>query len=155
MSIRELSALKRLPALELSGPAGAVTLQPRESVVLLLVRDAALPRARKYIADLEACLRDLRVWDAQLILVTEKEEIESELLSAKTSSAMWKLLSVDDGRSALIIADRWGVVYFAQQTDTFADLPAPERIEEWVRFLATQCPECGVIDEPGHGEWEM
>jgi hypothetical protein len=28
-----------------------------------------------------------------------------------------------------------------------------EEIEEWMKFLATQCPECGVIDEPGHGEW--
>ena len=28
------------------------------------------------------------------------------------------------------------------------DLPDAAALEEWFRFLATACPECGVIDDP-------
>ncbi|MGQ0814860.1 MAG: hypothetical protein ACT4O1_10400 [Gemmatimonadota bacterium] len=45
------------------------------------------------------------------------------------------------------------MVYFAKETTTFTDLPSAIEVEEWLRYLATQCPECGVMDEPGRGEW--
>ena len=150
----DLSSLKRLPALELRGMTGVMRLDPRESLVLLLMRDAALPRAHKYIAQLEAHLSEFRAWDTRLIVITEKESIESGLETASTSPEKWHTLGIAAGKSALIIADRWGEVYFAQQTETFADMLSPEQVEEWVRYLATQCPECGVIDESGRGEWD-
>ena len=63
-------------------------------------------------------------------------------------------LNVPSDRSALIIADRWGVVYDSVLAESGAELPDEDEVVEWVRYLATQCPECGVPDEPGHGEWE-
>jgi len=62
-------------------------------------------------------------------------------------------LGVPADRAALVIADRWGVVYNAVEADTARDLPPVDEVIEWVRYLATQCPECGVPDEPGRGEW--
>jgi|SRR5688572_30659944 len=146
---------ERLPAVELSGPAGTIFLRAPElgSPVLLLVRDDALERARSYIGSLEARLADLRNWYGRPLLVTERAVAQSALATASASAETWAVLGVEAGKSALIIADRWGIVYFAQQTTTFADLPSVSEVEEWLRYLATQCPECGVIDEPG--DWAL
>jgi hypothetical protein len=55
-----------------------------------------------------------------------------------------------DGGEAhrLLVVDRYGQVYDARDAATVADLPSPAELEEWFKFLATACPECGVLDEP-------
>ena len=72
---------------------------------------------------------------------------------ADVDGAALRRMNVPRGRTALIIADRWGVVYHSVEAETAADLPEEDEVVEWVRYLATQCPECGVPDDPGHGEW--
>ncbi|HWV57033.1 MAG TPA: hypothetical protein VNZ57_06125 [Longimicrobiales bacterium] len=58
-----------------------------------------------------------------------------------------------DEEAAVIVADRWGEVYSVARASDPDDLPGTGAVDEWLRFIATQCPECGVIDEPGLGEW--
>jgi hypothetical protein len=48
----------------------------------------------------------------------------------------------------LLVVDRYRQVYAVHEADDPAGLPAPAEITEWFRFLATACPECGVIDDP-------
>ena len=48
----------------------------------------------------------------------------------------------------LLILDRYGQVYAVHDAATTDELPDAVALEEWFRFLATACPECGVIDEP-------
>ena len=48
----------------------------------------------------------------------------------------------------LLVLDRYGQVYAVHDADDAVDLPDADALEEWFRFLATACPECGVIDEP-------
>lgn len=43
---------------------------------------------------------------------------------------------------AVVVADRWGEVYFAAGGPTARELPAPAEIIEWVTFVAHECPEC-------------
>ena len=119
----------------------------------MLVRDADLERARSNITALEQSLLELRDWSGSALLVTERVLPETTLPAARADPDAWAALGIPEGESALIIADRWGEVYFGRHSGTFADWPPPARIEEWIRFLAMQCPECGVIDEPGYGEW--
>lgn len=64
----------------------------------------------------------------------------------------WRIPAAD---AAVIIADRWGEVYAAMTGSDPGELPGPDAVDEWLRFLSTQCPECGVIDEPGPGEWAI
>lgn len=52
------------------------------------------------------------------------------------------------GEDAILIADRWGEVYYGARGSAPDVLPDTTEIEEWLKFLATQCPECGVPDEP-------
>jgi hypothetical protein len=48
----------------------------------------------------------------------------------------------------LLIVDRYGQVYSVSNADAAADLPDADALTDWFRFLATACPECGVIDDP-------
>lgn len=53
----------------------------------------------------------------------------------------------------LLIVDRYGQVYAALDAADAPDLPDAAALEEWFRFLATACPECGVLDDPIGRSW--
>lgn len=55
-----------------------------------------------------------------------------------------------DGAAAhrLLVVDRYGQVYAVHDATDAADLPGLDELSEWFRFLATACPECGVLDDP-------
>ncbi|MDQ2674453.1 MAG: hypothetical protein M3Y40_07330 [Chloroflexota bacterium] len=55
-----------------------------------------------------------------------------------------------DGEPAhrLLVVDRYRQVYAVHDAADAADLPDAGALSEWFRFLATACPECGVLDEP-------
>jgi len=48
----------------------------------------------------------------------------------------------------LLIVDRYRQVYAVHEAAETVELPDADALEEWFRFLATACPECGVIDDP-------
>lgn len=54
---------------------------------------------------------------------------------------------------AAIVVDRYGQVYEVTTAVDWRALPSPHALEEWFRFLATACPECGVIDDPRPRNW--
>jgi hypothetical protein len=43
---------------------------------------------------------------------------------------------------AVLIADRWGEVFFAATVARAAHLPDPEELVAWLRYVQNQCPEC-------------
>ena len=55
-----------------------------------------------------------------------------------------------DGTPAhrLLVVDRYRQVYAVHDEADAADLPDAHALTEWFRFLATACPECGVLDDP-------
>jgi hypothetical protein len=42
----------------------------------------------------------------------------------------------------VVVADRWGEVYYVHEADHAADLPAPDELIDWLRFVRNECPEC-------------
>lgn len=48
----------------------------------------------------------------------------------------------------LLVVDRYRQVYAVHDATDAGDLPDPRELNEWFRFLATACPECGVLDDP-------
>lgn len=79
-----------------------------------------------YRASLQARADDFAAWDGRLVVAPS------------------------DGTAAhrLLIVDRYGQVYAIHDAADAAELPDADALEEWFRFLATACPECGVIDDP-------
>jgi hypothetical protein len=49
---------------------------------------------------------------------------------------------LDLPRPAVVIADRWGEIYFVGNGPRFTDLPTIDEILEWLRFVEHECPEC-------------
>lgn len=84
-------------------------------VVALLVRHSDCDLCDAYTKALQDARRDIESWDARLV--------------------------VTRGPAArLLIADQHALVHELTEDHAF---PAPEAVEESVKFLATQCPECG------------
>ena len=105
--------------------------------------------------------RRARRIDATAFLLPGSEPIDAYLHALEVAAddfAAW------DGRVAplepdgepihrLVIADRYGQVYAAIDARDAAGLPDAEAIEGWFTFLATACPECGVLDDPIGRDW--
>ena len=97
-----------------------------------------------------------RMLDATAILLPgagEMEQYVANLDAHREDFAAWagRVMTAEaDGEPAhrLLIVDRYGQVYAVHEADDTAELPAPEALTEWFRFLATACPDCGVIDDP-------
>jgi hypothetical protein len=42
----------------------------------------------------------------------------------------------------VVVADRWGEIVHVAHPSAVHDLPGPDDIAEWVRYLQHRCPEC-------------
>ncbi|HEX6937876.1 MAG TPA: hypothetical protein VF158_00585 [Longimicrobiales bacterium] len=155
----------RLPPLVLPRAADGVSVAwrapQRGAPVVVFVSPAGA--ARDYVAGLAGAEPELRVWNGRLIAVLPVGA-DTAFLPAEAAAGVTVLsdpegeahrrCGVGEREAALFIADRWGQIYLAERAPDESRLPGVDQIEEWLRYLATQCPECGVPDEPGRGEWE-
>jgi hypothetical protein len=81
------------------------------------------------------------------------DDYRSALLARAEDFAGWdgRLLFADaDDRPdhRLLVVDRYRQVYAVHDALDPGDLPDAAALLEWFRFLATACPECGVLDDP-------
>ena len=42
----------------------------------------------------------------------------------------------------IVVADRWGEIHHIADGKTVDDLPGPDDVIEWLRYVQHQCPEC-------------
>jgi hypothetical protein len=108
----------------LLGPRSA---RRNEAIALIAPASGGLD---SYVARLEAHRADFAGWDGRLVVM------------APTGASVHRML----------IADRYGQVYAVHQ-GAVDDLPDAAALTEWFRFLATACPECGVLDDPIGRGW--
>lgn len=165
-----LAAGDRLPPLTLpsatDGHPAALRPSGRDARLLVFLRSAEGTEGHDYLRGLAAANTTLRRWDARPTAVVPAHlEAAARLVHdlrppfpvlADVDGAARRRCGVDEGAAALFIADRWGEVYHSVLAPSESALPAPPpdgMIMQWLRYLATQCPECGVPDEPGQGEW--
>jgi hypothetical protein len=106
---------------------GPRTVRRSEAIALVVPGAGGLDG---YLAGLEAAARDLAAWDGRVT----------------------GLASGDEPQHRVLVVDRYGQVYatFDGAVDALPDAAA---LEEWFRFLATACPECGVLDDPIGRGW--
>jgi hypothetical protein len=139
-----------LPYLVLpSAPAGlgvSLRRRGREATVLVQVHAATCPDCRRYLTELAAAAVDLAAWDGRVVVLVPGPLDAASALLAQLP-VPFVVLSDADGRSplahgtAVVVADRYGHVYFVSEAGDGHALPAPRELEEWLKFLATQCPE--------------
>lgn len=84
-----------------------------------------------YLRTLAALADDFAAWDGRVVVLEPDGEPQHRV----------------------VVIDRYGQVYEAATADDSSDLPSAHALEEWFRFLATACPECGVLDDPRSRDW--
>jgi hypothetical protein len=52
-----------------------------------------------------------------------------------------QLLTFEDGKAAVIAADRFGQVFYARDAEPEHSFPTPRELQEWLKYLGTLCPE--------------
>ena len=100
--------------------------------------------------------RRIRRLDATALLVPGRGGLDAyraDLASHTADFTAWDgvivALEPDDAEThRLLVVDRYGQVYAVHDAADPDELPGANELEEWFRFLATACPECGVIDDP-------
>jgi hypothetical protein len=123
----------------------------RGSRVLVAVHSIRCKECIAYLQDVLRNVGEIAEWGGRLTAVMPGPVKDAARLSAVIGHKCECL--ADPGRSiasgdhaAVIIADEWGEVFFAAEPSPAHNLPAPAEIVEWTRFIAIQCPECGVPD---------
>lgn len=160
----------RLPPLTLEATGGRsihLRAPSRDASVLVFPHSAECEDCRAYLRALSDEADELRQWYGRILAVlppcpaaesaASNGEARDRSLAfpvlMDTSGEARERCGVAPGEAAILIADRYGEVYEATGAGAEHAFPSVRDVESWLRFLATQCPECGVIDEPGFGEW--
>jgi peroxiredoxin len=84
-------------------------------------------------------------------LVGDRDDLPFPVLADEAGEAHRAAGAVAiDGKPdmAVYIIDRYGEIYAAFHAGKGDVLPSPEEILDWIRYIQSQCPECGVPDEP-------
>jgi hypothetical protein len=121
---------------------------------LVTLHSAACRECRHYLhVDLASGADQLAEWGGRLAAVVPGQVGSANELAETTLEAMQVLGDPEGklatGRAMVVITDEWGEVCFVADAGAGHDLPILGEIEDWVRFLAIQCPEC----EGPEGEW--
>ena len=144
----------RVPAVTLAGamggPQGALR-GSRGPRVFVTLHDVRCPRCIEYVAEIGSIRDSLEGWGADVLVIgPEGAEAGAGPLAALEIPVLEDPTRlVASGRLAVIIADRWGEVYFASDPDGLHDAIPGAEVLEWVKFVSIQCPEC----EGPEGEW--
>jgi hypothetical protein len=90
--------------------------------LLLISILSADPTTEQYVEALRERAGELEFDDVQIVVTSE---------------------AVDGIPSpGVVIADRWGEIYFVQGASRTADLPVADELIDWLRYIQTECPEC-------------
>ena len=96
------------------------------------------------------------VWQKEnLVLVTLPEDDATAEAYAMSLVALEPEMASQDARvivtatriegipsPGVVVADRWGEVYYVQAANRAAELPGSDELMEWVRYVRNECPEC-------------
>ena len=93
----------------------------RKNLLLVSLPDDD-PTAAAYATSLSVLKLNLAGYDAALLVTTTRlEGIPSP---------------------GVVVADRWGEVYYVRKADRASGLPSPDELIEWLQFVRNECPEC-------------
>lgn len=155
----------RLPDLTLPGADGAerpLRGPHRDAVIVVALHDTGCDRCRRYLRELADARPRFRIWDGTVRAVTDdpdignlQRDLEGDLQVGDRTDVLVdaerRLLDRVEARDGpvVLVADRYGQLYEILPAGRDHTLPTPGELEAWLQYLATQCPECGVLDQPG------
>lgn len=156
-----VSVGERLPALALETLDGQLIdlHRTRHETSVLVFLHPGCDDCVGYLARVEAWADRLEAWSGRVLPVAPDAEQAEQI---RRNAASTPLVDADgrarvaarlaDGEAAVIVADRFGTVYRSVPAGEGHELIDPGDLFEEIRYMGSQCPECGVPDEPLRGE---
>ena len=92
------------------------------NLLLVTLPERTTAQFGTYEAALEARREDLAALETKCVVTTE--DVPGAL------------------RPGVLIADRWGEVYFSVEARDASDLPGADELLDWLRYVQHECPEC-------------
>lgn len=149
------TSIRRLPDLTLprGGDGVAVPLRAtgRQGTVLILLHSASCSGCLEYLQRLAGAREGIEDWDGRVVVVVPGEVADAGRVREAVDRSFVVVADTDGrcrercgvGGGSMLIADQWGEVFhvYSGEADSH-DLPAPDEVVEWLRFMAIQCPEC-------------
>jgi len=132
----------------------------RESVAIVFPHAPDCAECRAYVDGLTESGESFRRWDARLVVMLpaarpgggDPPEARGEVFMLHDANDdLWP--HIGRGCAAVVVADQWGAIYEVVHDCDGHRLPTSNEVVEWLRYIALQCPECGVPDTPGLGAW--
>lgn len=152
----------RLPTLRLPRVGGGeveVRGDRRNPAMIFFTHSAHCAGCRAYVAELIALPDAFGVWGGRLLVILPGEGAASEAIDYPSTTDFPVRLLLDRESTlahrcgvtgaGLVVADAWGEIHFSAHAGAGHDLPMGAEVEEWLKFLAIQCPEC----EQPEGLW--
>lgn len=142
----------RLPNLRLpradSGHPRPLRGPHRDAVVVIALHDPGCDECARFLGRLARARPRFRLWDGSVRAVTDSHAagpLQDELGDAvdvlvDTDRKLLDRLDVSAGPVTLV-ADRYGQLFDLSYAGAAHTLAAPRELEEWLKYLATQCPE--------------
>lgn len=147
----------RLPNLRLPRSDGT-TVRPlrgphRDAAVVVALHDTGCDPCRHYLRSLADAESRFRLWDGSIRAVTDTDsdaEAGARALQDELGSAVDILVDTDrelldrvdaTAGPVTLVADRYGQVFHIAESGEEHAVMEPRELEEWLQYLATQCPE--------------
>ena len=155
-----LAAGGRLPSLRLPRlGSGEVEVRGdgRNPSMLFFTHSADCAECLAYLGGVLERSDAFETWGGRLLVILPGEPGAADGLPSAAGFPVHLLVDRDGALArrcgvegaGLLVADAWGEVHFTARAGAGHDLPTAEEVEEWLKFLAIQCPEC----EQPEGLW--
>ena len=138
----------RLPAVPGGTPVPLVAAGGRAVPILLCLHGPECAGCRAWVQAVAGAEAELREWDGRALVIVPGGVDEAARLVeglpfpvlADEASKLWTRMGMEG--TAVVVADPWGEVRYRHVAGAAHDLPSPEELVDWARFVAIQCPEC-------------
>ena len=131
-----------LPDVELTPQAGGlpVSLRPARGETTVIVWRHRFPCrvCDGYIQGVAILENEFRIWEARLLILAPSPLSPIPGASFCTHAVDVQLPPQGAG---VIVADRYGQVFYAVRTDASHQFPPTRELTEWLKYLGTLCPE--------------
>jgi hypothetical protein len=115
------------------------TAAPQTTIVVTL-HSATCGACIDYVNQIASASSEFDVWDGRLVIAVLHDS-ESLRLQFGTVWSDTKGLLASNDAARVIVADRYGQIFYVCDAAEGHAFPSVRQLEEWLKFLGTLCPE--------------
>jgi hypothetical protein len=140
--LNELRVGQMLPDIRIPAANGGATIPLRsargETTVIFWRHPFACAGCDQYLQSVAEIADEFGVWDARFLILASTG-VSSTMVPFGTVMTETEELPING--AGLIVADRYGQIFYVRHTDDTHELSSPRELMEWLKYLGTLCPE--------------